>query len=96
MGEFDDRNAAIEELAKTSWDTPGEFTEAVDKLRWEPMDAFVFRGKVGEPYKYHLAEDIYPNQPNVRYRAIFFNPDAFGAEWTQKQVGPFVVVARNK
>lgn len=96
LGEFDDRNAAIEELAKTSWDTPGEFTEAVDKLRWDPMDAFVFRGKVGEPYKYHLAEDIYPNQPNVRYRAIFFNPDAFGAEWTQKQVGPFVVVARNK
>lgn len=96
LGEFDDRNAAIEELSQLSWETPEKFTAAVDKLRWEPMEAFVFRGTVGEPYKYHLAEDIYPNQPNVRYRAIFFNPDAFGPEWTEKQVGPFVVVARNK
>ena len=46
--------------------------------------------------KIHLAEDIFPNQPNVRYRAIFYNPQVFAEGWTVKQIGPFVVAVRDK
>lgn len=46
--------------------------------------------------KIHLAEDIFPNQPNVRYRAIFYNPAVFSKGWVLKQVGPFVVAVRER
>ena len=38
----------------------------------------MFRGDLenkDDGFKFHLAEDIYPNQPNIRYRAVFFNAD---------------------
>lgn len=47
-----------------------------------------------EGLKIHLAEDIFPNQPNVRYRAIFYDPEVFQEGWALKQVGPFVVAVR--
>ncbi|NTS21616.1 arabinofuranosyltransferase, partial [Bacteroides fragilis] len=64
----------------------------------EGPDVVIFRGSLEEPgdgFKIHLAEDIYPNQPNVRYRAVFFNPDVFEEGWDTKQVGPFVVAVRS-
>ncbi|WP_151549807.1 MULTISPECIES: arabinofuranosyltransferase [Corynebacterium] len=48
-------------------------------------------------WKLDISEDIYPNNPNVRFRALWFNPEMFNAPdapWTVKQIGPFVVAVR--
>ena len=47
-------------------------------------------------WKYDLAEDLYPNNPNVRFRGVFFNPEVFGENWEIAQIGPFVVVSHNE
>ena len=98
LGEFTTRNLQIEDWAKGSWEqTPDEFAASLDSSPWRAPDVLIFRGDVEEPgdgYKTHLAEDIYPNQPNVRYRAVFFNPEVFEKGWELTQIGPFVVAAR--
>ncbi|KQB87147.1 galactan 5-O-arabinofuranosyltransferase [Corynebacterium lowii] len=109
LGEFDRRNAAIEDWATRSWDEladPTTFDAALHEPAWRAPDVFIFRGdleaerdaatetKTG--FKLHLAEDIYPNHPNVRFKGVFFNPDSFADEklWDLTQIGPFVVVTR--
>ena len=100
LGEFSKRNEQIEQWAKESWDmTPQEFAEALESSPWKGPDVMIFRGdleKPGDGYKTHLAEDIYPNQPNVRSRSVFFDPSVFDDEklWNVEQIGPFVVAAR--
>lgn len=50
-----------------------------------------------EAWTYDIAEDIYPNSPNVRFRQTRFNPHAFmgsNAPWVVQQIGPFVVIIR--
>ncbi|OFK68190.1 hypothetical protein HMPREF2806_07560 [Corynebacterium sp. HMSC076G08] len=99
LGEFSTRNLQIEEWASKSWEqTPEEFAQSLESAPWRGPDVLIFRGDMEEPgdgYKTHLAEDIYPNQPNVRYRAVFFNPEVFEKGWEVKQIGPFVVAARS-
>ena len=43
-----------------------------------------------------IRDSIYPNQPNIRYRAVFFNADVFDKGWKLKQTGPFVTAVRTK
>lgn len=101
LGEFSVRNEQMEQWAALSQDaTPQEFVDALDNNPWHTPDVILFRGSLqnpGQGYKLHLAEDIYPNQPNVRYRSIFFNPDVFNDSnlWNLEEVGPFVVASRN-
>lgn len=60
---------------------------------------FIFRGSIDDPdagWKYDVAEDLYPNNPNVRFRGVYFNPESFDQMWQTKQVGPFVVVTHNE
>lgn len=101
LGEFSQRNAAISEWAESSWDDasdPEEFRRLLDDAPWQVPDVFVFRGEdagdLDTGWKTHLAEDIYPNQPNVRYEPVFFNPRVFDDAdlWSIDQAGPFVVV----
>ncbi|MBC3186635.1 galactan 5-O-arabinofuranosyltransferase [Corynebacterium sp. zg-331] len=114
LGQFDQRNAAIEDWARRSWEEladPAAFAAAVDEESrahaWRAPDAMIFRGDLeaereAKPgattsgFKIHLAEDIYPNHPNIRYRGVFFNPASFAdpQRWALAQVGPFVVVTR--
>lgn len=108
LGEFGKRNAAIEDWALQSWDElrePGDFAAALDNSEWAGPEVFIFRGDASsigdgaQGWKYDLAEDIYPNNPNVRFRGVFFNPEVFasvGAPWTIEQIGPFVVVTRDE
>ena len=103
LGQFRERSAQIETWARESWDqNPEQFREALDSAEWQGPSAIIFRGEVAEDgaetdgYKIHLAEDIYPNQPNVRYRAIFYNPEVFAEGWDVKQIGPFVVAVRTQ
>lgn len=103
LGEFGKRNDAIEAWAEQSWDEladPAAFTAALDNAPWQGPDVFIMRGNLEEPElggKFHLAEDIYPSTPNVRYSSVYFNLEPFteaGSVWDTTQIGPFVVVTR--
>ena len=103
LGEFDQRNEELSAWSAGSFDTlkdPEAFTAALDSSKWRAPDAFIFRGDLDspdEPWKTHIAHDIFPSQPNVRYEALFFNPGAFDSPaWDVEQIGPFVVAVRNK
>ncbi len=105
LGEFGVRNAAIEEWASGSWEglaEPEAFAAALAEVPWREPDVFIFRGDVEdteEGWKTHVAEDIFPNNPNVRFRGLFFNPEPFTEDpsmWHVSQIGPFVVVSRDK
>lgn len=99
LGEFEVRNALIESWATRSHKDlkdPAEFQAELDKAPWPAPEVFILHGDSTDPesqWKFDLAEDIYPNNPNVRSRGVYFNPDVF-AGWNIKQVGPFVVVVK--
>ena len=94
LGEFEHRNDELKQWAELSYEDPEKFTEAVDNSQWEPPVAFVFRDNGKDGLKTHIAHDIYPSQPNVRYEGLFFNPDAFEKDWDLEQFGPFAVAVR--
>lgn len=100
LGQFDERNEQMATWANDSWEqTPEEFVQALEDNPWDVPDAMIFRGDIESPddgYKAHLAVDIFPNQPNVRYDAILFDPEVFDDSnlWNVEQIGPFVVAAR--
>ncbi|MDO5032578.1 galactan 5-O-arabinofuranosyltransferase [Corynebacterium sp.] len=100
LGQFNSRNDQIAAWARDSWEqTPQQFADALESSAWRGPDVIIFRGDLEEPgdgFKTHLAEDIYPNQPNVRYRAVFFNPEVFEEGWDTTQAGPFVVAVRSR
>ena len=100
LGQFKQRNEEMATWAENSWDqTPQEFVDTLENNPWDVPNAMIFRGDIESPddgYKAHLAVDIFPNQPNVRYDAILFDPEVFNDSdlWDVKQIGPFVVAAR--
>ncbi|WP_431832927.1 galactan 5-O-arabinofuranosyltransferase [Corynebacterium freneyi] len=95
LGEFDRRNAAIEEWATMT--DPDELVAAMDANPWRGPDAIIVRGDSTDPdsrYTIDLADDIYPNNPNVLFRGVAFDPAVFRGHWTTTQIGPFVVLIR--
>lgn len=83
LGEFGQRNEQLEQWAQDSWgplDTPEKLTAAFEDAPWRAPQAFVLRGNAYDTkagWKFHVAEDIYPSDPNVRFRGLYFNPAAF-------------------
>ncbi|MBZ8177435.1 hypothetical protein GP475_00870 [Corynebacterium poyangense] len=101
LGEFSRRNTQIENWAERSWKDladPESFKTALDSAPWRAPEVFIFRGSLEndqDGWKTHISEDIYPNNPNVRFTAVRFNPHSFsGGSWEIKEIGPFVVVVR--
>ena len=100
LWQFKQRNEEMATWAENSWDqTPQEFVDTLENNPWDVPNAMIFRGDIESPddgYKAHLAVDIFPNQPNVRYDAILFDPEVFNDPdlWDVKQIGTFVVAAR--
>ncbi|WP_350354664.1 arabinofuranosyltransferase [Corynebacterium aquatimens] len=97
LGEFEPRNTELVQWAQLSHENPDALAAAIDASKWRGPEAFIFRGELGsgEDYKTHVAHDIFPSQPNVRYEAVMFSPEAFeGDDWDATQIGPFVVVVR--
>lgn len=47
-----------------------------------------------DTFTYRIAEDIYPNSPNVRFNHVSFNAKVFAQGWELHQVGPFVLALR--
>ncbi|WP_291479018.1 galactan 5-O-arabinofuranosyltransferase [Corynebacterium sp.] len=105
LGRFEDRNAEIERWTGIS--DPAELTEAMDAATeeqgWAGPDALVLRGQAADAtadgdgtFSYRLAEDIYPNDPNVRFTTMSFRASAFSEGWDLEQIGPFVVAVRQR
>lgn len=96
LGEFDRRNEAIGAWAAIH--DPAELTAAMDAEPWRGPDALILRGDLADPDRplmLDLADDIYPNNPNVLFRGIAFDRAAFDdAHWAATQVGPFAVLVR--
>ncbi|MDN5683850.1 arabinofuranosyltransferase, partial [Corynebacterium glyciniphilum] len=62
-------------------------------------DATGGEGGDGDPdgrFSYRLSEDIYPNDPNVRFTTMSFHASAFSEGWDLEQIGPFVVAVRQR
>ena len=49
---------------------------------------------IAAPLTLDIADDIYPNNPNVVFRSLNFARSAFEGHWELNQVGPFVVAVR--
>ena len=98
LAQFDKRSAAIE-----SWGTitsPDEFAKALDALPWPAPTVFLMRrgGAAGSAntYTLRLAEDVYPNQPNVRRYTVDLDAGLFAEpHFSVKDIGPFVLAVRN-
>jgi galactan 5-O-arabinofuranosyltransferase len=93
LAQFDLRAAQI-----SKWSTlksPDEFIHALDTSPWPPPTVFLMRRGANNNYSLRLAEDVYPNQPNVRrytveLRAALFDDPRFAVQ----SVGPFVLAIR--
>ncbi len=94
LAEFDKRAAAIESWA--DFKTSDQLVSALDALPWPPPTVFLMRRGANDTYTLRLAQDVYPNQPNVRRYAVEFDAGLFaGPHFTVKTIGPFVLAIRN-
>ncbi|WP_445167568.1 galactan 5-O-arabinofuranosyltransferase [Mycolicibacterium sp. Dal123E01] len=94
LAEFDKRAAAIESWADLK--TADQLAHALDTLPWQPPTVFLMRRGANDTYTLRLAQDVYPNQPNVRRYTVDFDGKLFsGPHFTVKTIGPFVLAIRN-
>jgi galactan 5-O-arabinofuranosyltransferase len=98
LAQFDKRAAAINSWAKLK--TSDQLIHALDTLPWAPPTVFLMRhgGSAGatSTYTLRLAEDVYPNQPNVRRYTVELNAALFDdPRFTVATVGPFVLAIRH-
>jgi len=93
LAQFEARAAAIE-----SWATLPDadaFVAALDALPWEPPTVFLMRRGANDTYTLRLAEDVYPNQPNVRRYHVELDARLFDdPRFEVSTVGPFVLAIR--
>ncbi|WP_170062372.1 arabinofuranosyltransferase, partial [Mycobacterium intermedium] len=93
LAQFDKRAAAIESWSKLQ--TTDEFISALDKLPWQPPTVFLMRRGAGNTYTLRLAEDVYPNQPNVRRYTVELKSSLFtDPRFAVETIGPFVLAIR--
>ncbi|GAB4682566.1 MULTISPECIES: galactan 5-O-arabinofuranosyltransferase [Mycobacterium avium complex (MAC)] len=93
LAQFDLRAAQIDKWSKLK--TADELLHALDTCPWPPPTVFLMRHGANNTYTLRLAEDVYPNQPNVRrytveLRAALFDSPRFAVH----RVGPFVLAVR--
>jgi galactan 5-O-arabinofuranosyltransferase len=93
LAQFDLRAAQIQKWSKLK--SPDELIHALDTSPWPPPTVFLMRRGANSNYTLRLAEDVYPNQPNVRrytveLRAALFDDPRFVVQ----SVGPFVLAIR--
>ncbi len=92
LAQFDQRSAAIADWA--ALETPDELIEALDASQWPAPDAFLFR-RGADGYTLRLAEDVYPNDPNVRRYTVTFDESLFeDPRFEVTDIGPFALVTR--
>ncbi|MDV7198429.1 galactan 5-O-arabinofuranosyltransferase [Rhodococcus kroppenstedtii] len=92
LAEFAARADAIESWSELT--TPDELVAALDAAPWRAPDAFLFR-RGADGYTLRLAEDVYPNDPNVRRYTVTFPESLFDdPRFDVQEIGPFVLVVR--
>jgi len=93
LAQFDLRAAQIEKWSKLK--TPDEFIHALDTSPWPPPTVFLMRRGANSNYTLRLAQDVYPNQPNVRRYTVEL-PAALFADprFVVDSIGPFVLAIR--
>lgn len=93
LAQFDKRAAAIE-----SWEdltTADQFVAALDVLPWKPPTVFLMRPGANDTYTLRLAQDVYPNQPNVKRYQVALDAELFkDPRFSVSKVGPFVLAIR--
>ncbi|GAB3135472.1 galactan 5-O-arabinofuranosyltransferase [Tsukamurella serpentis] len=92
LAHFTDRSAAIESWAQL--EQPDDLIRALDESPWRAPNAFVFR-RSADGLALRLAEDVYPNDPNVRRYSVTFPEKLFeDPRFAVTETGPFVVIVR--
>ena len=97
LAQFDLRAAQIKKWSTLK--TADELIHALDSSPWPPPTVFLMRrgsgSGSGTGYTLRLAEDVYPNQPNVRRYTVDL-PAALFADprFVVQSVGPFVLAIR--
>ncbi|KAA0025053.1 galactan 5-O-arabinofuranosyltransferase [Antrihabitans cavernicola] len=93
LADFAGRAAAIKSWSELK--TPDELVAGLEKSKWRAPDAILFRNG-SDGYSLRLAEDVYPNDPNVRRYTVSFDKKLFDdPRFTVTDIGPFVLVTRN-
>jgi galactan 5-O-arabinofuranosyltransferase len=93
LAQFDKRAAAIKSWSKLK--NCDQFIHALDTLPWQPPTVFLMRYGANNTYTLRLAEDVYPNQPNVRRYTVDLKAALFpNSHFTVTHVGPFVLAVR--
>ncbi|VEG58361.1 putative transmembrane protein [Mycolicibacterium aurum] len=93
LAQFDQRAGAIEGWRMLT--DADQFIEALDSMPWEPPSVFLMRRGANDTYTLRLAEDVYPNQPNVRRYHVALDEALFDdPRFDVSTVGPFVLAIR--
>lgn len=93
LAQFDQRAGAIEGWRMLT--SADQFIEALDAMPWEPPSVFLMRRGANDTYTLRLAEDVYPNQPNVRRYHVALDDALFDdPRFDVSTVGPFVLAIR--
>ncbi|PRC43868.1 arabinofuranosyltransferase, partial [Mycobacterium sp. ITM-2017-0098] len=97
LAQFDQRAGAIEGWRMLT--DADEFIDALDAMPWEPPSVFLMRrggsGDSTDTYTLRLAEDVYPNQPNVRRYHVALDDALFDdPRFDVSTIGPFVLAIR--
>ncbi|MFC4124117.1 galactan 5-O-arabinofuranosyltransferase [Nocardia rhizosphaerae] len=73
-------------------ESSGALLDAMAESPWRAPDAFLFR-RDADTYTLRLAEDVYPNDPNVRRYTVAFPRSLFtDPAFTTTDIGPFTLV----
>ncbi|MFF2086518.1 galactan 5-O-arabinofuranosyltransferase [Nocardia sp. NPDC058176] len=73
-------------------DSPTALLDAMTAAAWRAPDAFLFR-RDGDNYTLRLAEDVYPNDPNVKRYTVTFPKSLFeNPAFTTTDIGPFTLI----
>ncbi|MFE1595133.1 arabinofuranosyltransferase [Nocardia sp. NPDC058705] len=90
LSDFKSRAATIAAWSKLP-NSPA-LVEALAKSPWPSPDAFLFRTD-GDNYTLRLAEDVYPNDPNVKRYTVAFPKSLFtDPTFTTTELGPFTLI----
>lgn len=94
LAQFKERSGAIESWATMT--NPDDFAKALDTLPWQAPTVFLMRHGGTGTYTLRLAEDVYPNQPNVRRYQVALDERLFDSKhWQLTDIGPFVLAIRS-
>ncbi|TAM67866.1 galactan 5-O-arabinofuranosyltransferase [Mycobacterium sp.] len=93
LAQFDLRAAQINKWSELK--TADELIHALDTCPWPPPTVFLMRRGANGNYTLRLAEDVYPNQPNVRRYTVDLRGALFDSpRFVVRSVGPFVLAIR--